>query len=104
MDNQSAQNLAILFLFDLQNSAKEHWFKPGEIWELSIADTKEKAALEKGYHPVLSAAGPPKEIEEIYDLVEHQLYPEKKSAIRVKKYKDTDTIYIVAYNPIRMRK
>lgn len=66
MNNQSAlsggadaqqnilNNQINLFLFDLKNEAREHGFKAGESWSLSIATENEIINLKKEHHPVIS--------------------------------------------------
>ncbi len=96
--------IAKLFLFDLENSAKEQWFKTEETWELSIGDTVKKAAIEKAYYPVISVCVSQPLIKELFVLVSHQVHPGKTVIMDAKVYKGNETLYLIAYNPGRRRR
>jgi hypothetical protein len=51
---QSAERLAKEYLYNLQNQAQESGFKPAEKWTLCLMTAKEKAAISKNYHAVVS--------------------------------------------------
>ena len=55
MADQSNELKAREYVFDLGNVAKENWFKPDESWELSLATSDEKSAIERKYYPTVSA-------------------------------------------------
>ncbi len=103
-DQISAQ--AKLFLYDLGNSAREHWFKADEAWEISLASGEEKAVLEKKYHPTLSAAYPAEILADMLRIVKGKLKialfaAEERlnlAAIRLDHLQ-----YLVAYNAGRPR-
>ena len=104
MNNPKAE--AQLFLYDLANLAKEHWFKPGENWALSLANESEKAAIEKQYHPTLNISGETAELQQISELMRAELrlaelVPEIPDERRARKL---PAKYLIAYNPARMRK
>jgi hypothetical protein len=104
MNNPQAE--AQLFLYDLANLAKEHWFKPGEGWALSLANDSEKKALEKQYHPILNISGETQFLEKVATQMRLQLkiaepaaeIPDERRARR------EPATYLLAYNPVRIRK
>lgn len=106
MAAQTVDLQASMFLFDLGNSAKEHWFKTEETWEVSLATDDEKLAMEKKYFPTVSIKVLPEQLVELYGLVK------KRSTIvhsDVENTLNTDTIiknhlqYLIAFNPNRQR-
>jgi hypothetical protein len=104
MNNPQAE--ARLFLYDLANLAKEHWFKPGENWALSLANETEKAAIEKQYFPTLNINGEAGQLQQIATLMRSELQiaepvPEEPDERRARKIPPT---YLMAYNPARVRK
>lgn len=103
MDNPQAE--ARLFLYDLANLAKEHWFKPGENWALSLANETEKTALEKQYHPTLYIQGETAELQEISGIMRTELHlaalvPEVADERSARKVPAT---YLLAFNPARQK-
>jgi hypothetical protein len=104
MNNPATE--AQLFLYDLANLAKEHWFKPGEHWALSLVNAAEKAVIEKQYHPTLYISGETTELEKISELMRQELHlaalvPEMPDERRARK---APAVYLIAYNPDRIRK
>jgi hypothetical protein len=106
MTNQTIDLQASMFLFDLGNSAKEHWFKAEETWEVSLATDDEKLAMEKKYFPTVSIKVLPEQLAELYGLIK------RRSTIvhsDVENTLNTDTIiknhlqYLIAFNPNRQR-
>jgi hypothetical protein len=106
MGRQTVDYQAKMFLYDLSNKAKEHWFKAGEEWEVSLATDADKSAIEKKYHPTLSAKVVPEILAEMFDLVNGQPIQVKSD---VERALDTDNVrrnhfqYLVAFNPKRER-
>jgi hypothetical protein len=106
MKDQTSTYQAQLFLYDLGNSAKEHWFKTDEAWEVSLVTALDKSAIEKKYYPVVSAEYPPELSAEMLRIVKTSLKQER-SATEI--LLDTKTVqlnhlqYLIAYNPKRRR-
>jgi hypothetical protein len=106
MASQTIEFQAKMFLFDLDNSAKEHWFKTDEAWEIILVTADEKSALEKKYYPTISAKVLPEMLAELLELI-------KKNLVQVvsdlEKTWDTKTViknhlqYLIAFNPQRQR-
>ncbi len=103
IDNQVEQQ-ANMYVFELNNSAKEHWFKAGEAWELTLANDAEQIAIEKKYKPTHSAKGLPETLLKLHSLVKAQLLHQKFDTAPDQTDTATkDKTYLVAYNPDRLR-
>lgn len=106
MENQTAAYQAKLYVYDLNNCAREFGFKDDEGWELSLATNEAKAALHKRYYPVLSAKVVPEMLAELFTLVKAQL---EQAKANIQNKMDTETLstldlqYLVAFNPKRFR-
>jgi len=106
MGNQIVEYQAKLYLYDLNNCAKEFGFKEDEGWELSLATDEEKKSLQKKYYPVISTKVVPEILTELFNNVRSKL-SQAKSNIQNKF--DTDNLaahnlqYLVAFNPKRYR-
>lgn len=95
---------ARLFEYDLGNLAREHWFKPEERWELAVVNAKQQNAIVKNYQPVLFIAGTPKDIYMIRDFILNGMQL-KNTTVNDSEITDRDTVvWLIAYNPERMRK
>lgn len=73
INQQSPENQVNLFLFDLQNEAKEHGFKQNETWTLELASEHEIARLKRFHHPVVSLRLQSSALLEIYKSVKGRL-------------------------------
>jgi hypothetical protein len=106
MNSQKVEYQANIFLFDLNNSAQEHWFKTDETWEISLATADERSALEKKYYPTISAKVLPEMLAELFGLVKKKLFMIQSDQ---EKSLNTDTVikkhlqYLIAFNPKRQR-
>jgi hypothetical protein len=106
MTDQTTALKAKLFVYDLDNSAKEHWFKPDEGWEVSVVTDVDKSAIEKKYYPTVSAKYLPELLAEMLSTVKSSL---KLAGSSSEPTLDTQTInlnhlqYLIAYNPKRLR-
>jgi hypothetical protein len=97
---------ARLFLYDLANLAKEHWFKPDEHWALSLANEAEKSAILKQYHPILYVSGETEALKAVAEIMRNELrlaplVPEESNDRRTRQLPPT---YLIAYNPACQRK
>lgn len=107
MRNDAIIFQAKIYAFDLANCAREFGFKPEESWQLSLASNEERSALEKLYFPVISAKILPEMLSEIFGLVYRKL---NSTTGQIEKNPDTNDIrrqhqeYLVAFNPLRMRR
>ena len=106
MTDQTTALQAKLFVFDLENSAKEHWFKPDEGWEVSVVTGADKSAIEKKYYPTVSAKCLPERLAGMLTTVKSSL---KTAGLAAEPVLDIQTInlnnlqYLIAYNPKRQR-
>ena len=106
MASQTIEFQAKMFLFDLNNSAKEHWFKTDEAWEIILATADEKSALEKKYYPTISTQVLPEMLAELFELIKKKLVLVVSD---LEKKSDTKTViknhlqYLIAFNPQRQR-
>lgn len=101
MSEPNSNYEANLFLYDLDNRASEHWFKPDEKWELVVSTAEEKAALEKTYFPVVSLEGSYNFIKAVTGIVNERLNPFKE--IDLPGIKGNEQLWLLAYNPLRLR-
>lgn len=106
MTDQTTALQARLFVFDLENSAKEHWFKPDESWEVSAVTGADKSAIEKKYYPTVSGKFLPERLAGMLTTVKSSM---KLAGWATEPMLDTKTIslndlqYLIAYNPARLR-
>lgn len=107
MSDQTIEFQAKIYVYDLKNCAREFGFKADEAWEISMASSEEKAAIEKQYFPTLSASVLPEMLAEMLGSVKFKL---SKKLAGLEKALDTAAIrkqhlqYLVAYSPSRVRR
>ncbi len=101
MTNLNMDYEANLFLYDLENRAKEHWFKKDEKWEIVIATAKEKIDFEKKYFPVVTLESSPPAVRAIAERVNDKLHPLKEQIYPL--IKGNESVWLLAYNPVRVR-
>ena len=105
MTKEAIELKAKIYVYDLNNCAKENGFKNEETWEFSLATDAEKSVLEKKYFPTISAKVLPEFLSELVNLVKSKLV---HATYNINKA-DTHTIkesglqYLIAYNPNRFR-
>jgi hypothetical protein len=95
-----------LFLFDLSNSAKEHWFGPSEGWQVSLATEGERVVLERHYYPILSTKALPEILAELLSAVKGKLNlakTETENNFTLRTILRDHIEYLVAFNPERKR-
>jgi len=107
MSNQSVEFQAKMYVYDLNNCAKEFGFKPDENWELSLANASEANDLEKRYHPTITTKVLPEILVELMRIVKVKLIEAKAGFERKHDNSDSttgrDLQYLVAFNPKRVR-
>lgn len=97
---------ANIYVFDLDNCAREFGFKPEEGWELRIATSEERKDIEKRYYPTISLKTLPEILPPLFNLVKARLTQLKSGIINSldgTSAGGTDLQYLVAYNPKRLR-
>jgi len=106
MANKLTEFQAKVYVYDLNNCAKEFGFKEDEGWELNLATTDEKTALEKKYYPTISTKVLPEILIELFGLVREKLV---QATSNIHNKLDTSNPsnhnmqYLVAFNPKRHR-
>jgi hypothetical protein len=96
---------AQLFLYDLANLAKEHWFKGGEHWALVLANEAEKAAVEKQYQPTLYITGESEMLQKVYELMSAELrFKPVQVEVPERGTRKDPPAYLIAFNTERQRK
>jgi hypothetical protein len=106
MGNQKVEFQAKLYVYDLNNCAREFGFKDDEGWELNLVSNEEKATLQKRYYPVVTTKVVPEILAELFNEVKAQLVQAKSN---IQNKLDTDRLsvhdlqYLVAFNPKRYR-
>jgi len=105
MSNETIDQKAKIYVYDLNNCATENGFKPDETWEFSLATDSEKEAIEKKYFPTISAKVLPEFLSELFHQVKSKLVHVKYNAERAGAHNITESglQYLVAYNPGRLR-
>ncbi len=107
MSNQTVEFQAKMYVYDLNNCAKEFGFKPDENWELSLASASEASDLEKRYYPTIITKVLPEILGELMRVVKVKLIEAKAGFERKFDNGDNsagrDLQYLVAFNPKRVR-
>src|SRR5476651_2280664 len=107
MANQGVEMQAKMYVYDLNNCAREFGFKPDEGWELNVATSDEKTAIERRYYPTIATKVLPEILSELFGVVKDKLV-QVKSDIRNTldtggKSNNAELQYLVAFNPKRVR-
>ena len=106
MKDQTVEYQAKVYVYDLNNRAREFGFNADETWEVEMVTGSGKAHLEKNYFPTLSARVLPELLAEMMKSVKFKL-GQRLAAIG--QHMDTKDIpqqelqYLVAYSPNRPR-
>ena len=105
MTNEKMEREAKMYVYDLNNSAKENGFKADETWEFSLATDAEKHLLERKYFPTISAKVLPELLSELVNLVKSKLTHATYNIDRAGTHniKESGLQYLIAYNPNRLR-
>ncbi len=106
MKDQTVEFHANLYVYDLNNCAREFGFKADETWEVDMASGSDKADLEKKYFPILSAKVLPEMIVEMMSSVKFKLSQQLTGLgknIDIKGILQQELQYLVAYSPNRLR-
>src|ERR1700743_886503 len=100
MSGQTLEFEARIYVYDLQNCAREFGFKTEEHWEILLASVSEKTALEKKYFPLLSLKVLPESLSEMFSLVKEKLRQKRDSTANVGEHdiRQRELQYVVAYS------
>ena len=106
MSEQTTEFQAKIYVYDLQNCAREFGFKADESWEISMVSPQEKTALEKKYFPTLSAKVLPESLAEVLGLVKSRLNQPQAGTEKntdFARIRQQELQYLVAYSVKRLR-
>jgi hypothetical protein len=107
MSDQTVAFQAKIYVYDLQNCAREFGFKADEGWEVSMATGPEKKALENKYFPTMAIKVLPEILAQLLASVKLGLSvqltsPEKNMDIN--SIRNQQLQYLFAYSPNRLRR
>lgn len=100
----TVEQQAKMYVYDLDNRAKELGFKTDEAWSLKAVDTADKAAIEKQYYPTVSVKALPEKLVELFDLVKSKMGQPKPGVTDEAEQPQRGMEYLIAYNiqrPVR---
>lgn len=106
INTKTAIQQARIYIYELDNCAREFGFKADEGWKLNVLSDAEKVAIEKQYHPVISVKALPEALSELFNLVKDALSRVKSNITNPMKPESLsarELQYLVAYNPKRIR-
>lgn len=107
MINKNTEFEAKMYMYDLNNCARENGFKAEEKWEVSLATDDEKIAIENKYTPTIAVKYAPAILSEMFGLVKEQLHQSKTEAemeLNNDKTRVNNLKYLVAFNVKRIRR
>ena len=105
MSEQTLEFEARVYVYDLQNCAREFGFKTEESWEILLASQNEKAALEKKYFPMLALRVLPESLGEMFSLVKEKLRQKLDATSKLGEHdiRQRELQFVVAYSAARFR-
>jgi len=107
MEDQKIEDQSKVYLFDLMNTARENGFKPGEKWELGLANEAQKTRIQKDYSPAIATKVFPEILLQVYQDVKlklNQTLNSEEELLNMKSVLSEKLNYIVAYIPARERR
>ena len=107
MSDQTIEFQAKIYVYDLKNCAREFGFKADEKWEVSMASSVDKAAIEKQYFPTLSVSVLPEMLAEMFGSVNFKLTQKLaglEAALDTAAIRKQHLQFLVAYSPNRLRR
>ena len=106
MKSEAIENETRMYLYDLNNSAREHGFKADDKWELSLVTDTERSKIQKDYYPAIAAKMFPEMLLPVFTTVKERLKQElnpEEESLDLKSVLNRELSFIVAYNPKRPR-
>ena len=104
MSDQTIEFQAKIYVYDLQNCAREFGFKADEGWEVSMVSSQQKANIENKYFPTMAARMPPEMLAEMLGSVKFKLSQEMEKVLDTATIRQQHFQYLVAYSPDRLRR
>jgi len=106
MSQQSIETQTKMYLYELNNLAKEHGFKADDNWEFSMASNADRMKLQRNYFPTNATKMGPEILLQVLNLVKaglKQTYTRDDSHIDKNSIIADELDYLVAFNPKRPR-
>ena len=104
MTKETMELKAKIYIYDLNNCARENGFKTEEGWEFSLASDADRSVLEKKYFPTVSARVLPEFLSELANLVRSKLANASHNInADARAITENELQYLIAYNPNRLR-
>jgi hypothetical protein len=106
MNDQTIENQIRMYLFDLNNSAREHGFKADDKWELNLATDRERSRLQNNYNPSIATKILPESLLQVFRSIKERLHQQMNTdeeQLDMRTVLNRELTFIVAYNPKRMR-
>jgi hypothetical protein len=105
MSDQTIKFQARIYVYDLNNCAREFGFKADENWKISMVSGAEKAFIERQYFPTLSASVQPEMLGKMCSSVKYNLsqhLDQSEKALNTAEIRSKHLQYLVAYSPKRL--
>lgn len=104
MSDQTIEFQAKIYVYDLNNCAREFGFKTDEGWEVNMVTSQQKADIEKKYFPTLSARVLPEMMPEMLGSVRFKLSQGIANVLDTAAVRQQHLQYLVAFSPNRLRR
>ena len=104
MSDQTIEFQAKIYIYDLNNCAREFGFKAEENWDVSMVTSQQKADIEKKYFPTLSAKILPEMLAEMLGSVKFKLSQGIEKVLDTAAIRQQHLQYLVAFSPNRLRR
>ncbi|MBE9586931.1 hypothetical protein IM792_20950 [Mucilaginibacter sp. JRF] len=106
MSEQTVAFQAKIYLFDLENCAREFGFKADEHWEVCLASEAEKKELERKYFPTLAAKLPAEMLITMLGSIKKSLKQQPAESDKnttIRDIRQQELKFVIAYNAKRSR-
>ncbi|GGH07834.1 hypothetical protein [Mucilaginibacter phyllosphaerae] len=106
MSEQNIETQTKMYLYDLNNLAREHGFKADDNWEFSMVTNADRLKIQRNYFPTAATKIGPEILLQVLNQVKARL---NQSSSNDNNAADKRTIiedeldYLVAFNPKRPR-
>ena len=104
MSDQTIEFQAKIYIYDLNNCAREFGFKAEENWDVSMVTSQQKAAIEKKYFPTLATKVLPEMLAEMLGSVKFKLNQGIEKVLDATSIRQQQLQYLVAFSPNRLRR
>ena len=104
MSDQTIEFQAKIYVYDLNNCAREFGFKADENWDVSMVTSQQKADIEKKYFPTLATKVLPEMLAEMLGSVKFKLNQGIEKVLETTSIRQQQLQYLVAFSPNRLRR